>query len=44
LVNHGEASGADILALAQKVARSVHEMFGVQLEPEPVIVGEGRGW
>jgi len=38
LVNHGEASGARILALAQRIRASVLERFGVALEPEPVIV------
>ncbi|MDH5821593.1 UDP-N-acetylmuramate dehydrogenase [Luteimonas sp. RD2P54] len=39
LVNHGAASGADLLALARRVAASVQERFGVALEPEPRIVG-----
>jgi len=39
LVNHGAASGADILALARAIAASVAQRFGVALEPEPRIVG-----
>ncbi|TAK40270.1 MAG: UDP-N-acetylmuramate dehydrogenase [Lysobacteraceae bacterium] len=39
LVNHGQASGAQLLALARRVAASVRERFGVALEPEPRIVG-----
>ena len=39
LVNHGHASGADLLALARRVAASVEDRFGVRLEPEPRIVG-----
>ncbi len=39
LVNHGHASGAQLLALARRVAASVEERFGVRLEPEPRIVG-----
>jgi len=39
LVNHGSASGAQLLALARRVAQSVDERFGVMLEPEPRIVG-----
>ncbi len=39
LVNHGRATGAELLALARRVADSVAERFGVQLEPEPRIVG-----
>ena len=39
LVNHGGASGAELLALARHVAGSVEERFGIRLEPEPRIVG-----
>ena len=39
LVNHGAASGAQLLALARRIACSVSERFGVALEPEPGIVG-----
>jgi len=39
LVNHGQASGAQLLDLARRIAVSVHERFGVALEPEPRIVG-----
>jgi UDP-N-acetylmuramate dehydrogenase len=39
LVNHGHATGAELLDLARQVARSVESRFGVQLEPEPRIVG-----
>jgi UDP-N-acetylmuramate dehydrogenase len=39
LVNHGSASGEQLLALARLVSRSVRERFGVVLEPEPRIVG-----
>ncbi|WP_101927125.1 MULTISPECIES: UDP-N-acetylmuramate dehydrogenase [Luteimonas] len=39
LVNHGRASGADLLALARRIAASVQARFGVMLEPEPRIVG-----
>ena len=38
LVNHGNATGAQLLALARRIQRSVLERFGVALEPEPVIV------
>lgn len=38
LVNHGGASGADLLSLANQVRDDVIEKFGVMLEPEPVIV------
>ncbi|WP_434027854.1 UDP-N-acetylmuramate dehydrogenase [[Pseudomonas] boreopolis] len=39
LVNHGDATGAELLALARRVAGSVRERFGVVLEPEPRLVG-----
>ena len=39
LVNHGKATGAQLLDLARRVAVSVHERFGVTLEPEPRIIG-----
>jgi UDP-N-acetylmuramate dehydrogenase len=39
LVNHGQASGAQLLALARRIAASVHERFGVAIEPEPRVIG-----
>jgi len=39
LVNHGQASGADMLTLARAIADSVAARFGVMIEPEPRIVG-----
>ncbi len=39
LVNHGAATGAQLLALARSVRASVLERFGVRLEPEPLVVG-----
>jgi len=39
LVNHGAASGAEMLALARAITDSVAGRFGVLLEPEPRIVG-----
>ncbi len=38
LVNHGNASGAQMLALAQQIQAEVAARFGVQLEAEPVFV------
>ncbi len=40
LVNHGQATGAQLLALARRIAGSVQERFGVALEPEPRVVGD----
>lgn len=38
LVNHGKASGADILRLSERIQQSVFERFGVKLHPEPLII------
>lgn len=39
LVNHGQASGAELLVLARRIAASVAQRYDVQLEPEPRLVG-----
>jgi UDP-N-acetylmuramate dehydrogenase len=39
LVNHGRATGMQLLDVARRIAASVHERFGVLLEPEPRVVG-----
>lgn len=39
LVNHGAATGADVLCVANAIKQAVHEKFGVMLEIEPVIAG-----
>lgn len=38
LINHGGATGAELLALADHVVACVDQKFGVQLEPEPRII------
>ena len=38
LVNRGGATGRDILALAQAIMKDVHARFGVELEPEPLVI------
>jgi UDP-N-acetylmuramate dehydrogenase len=40
LVNHGGATGAEILGLARSIAASVKSRFGVAIEPEPRIIGD----
>jgi UDP-N-acetylmuramate dehydrogenase len=39
LTNRGTATTADLLALARHVRDGVHGTFGVDLDPEPVLVG-----
>ncbi len=39
LVNHGTASGEQLLAFARRVSASVLETFGVPIEPEPRLIG-----
>jgi UDP-N-acetylmuramate dehydrogenase len=39
LTNRGSASTADLLALAREVRDGVRSAFGVELEPEPQLVG-----
>lgn len=38
LVNHGNASGVDLLRVATRVQAAVRSRFGIELEPEPRIV------
>ena len=37
LVNHGRASGAELLAMAQRIQADILARFGVELEIEPVV-------
>jgi UDP-N-acetylmuramate dehydrogenase len=39
LVNHGGATGADVIRVAQAIQRAVRETFGVELEMEPQVIG-----
>lgn len=38
LVNHGSATGEQLYQLAQRIRFAVFERYGVELEPEPLIV------
>ena len=39
IVNRGGATGAEVLALKEQIQQRVEEIWGVRLEPEPVMVG-----
>lgn len=39
LVNRGQATAADIVALKTRIQQAVEETWGITLEPEPVFVG-----
>lgn len=39
LVNRGDATGRDVLELARQIKSSVRDEFGIELEPEPMVVG-----
>ncbi len=38
LVNHGNATPQDVLTLSQHIQTTVHQRFGIQLQPEPRFV------
>ena len=38
LVNHGRATGAEIRALAERIQSEVLRQFGIELQPEPLII------
>jgi UDP-N-acetylmuramate dehydrogenase len=39
IVNRGGASAAEVLALKEQIQQRVEEIWGIRLEPEPVMVG-----
>jgi len=39
IVNRGEARAIDVLALKEQIQQRVRELWGITLEPEPVMVG-----
>ncbi|MGV0740806.1 UDP-N-acetylmuramate dehydrogenase [Mycolicibacterium sp. XJ870] len=39
LTNRGEATSADVIALARAVQTGVREVFGIELTPEPILLG-----
>jgi UDP-N-acetylmuramate dehydrogenase len=39
LINRGGATTAELMALAREIAAGVRERFGIELHPEPVLVG-----
>jgi UDP-N-acetylmuramate dehydrogenase len=38
LVNYGEATGEQVVSLCTKIVKAVFETFGIQLEPEVIIM------
>lgn len=40
LTNRGGGTTAELVALAREIAAGVRERFGIELQPEPVLVGE----
>lgn len=42
LVNHGGATGAEVLALAQEIRADIRRRFGIELELEPRVYGRDR--
>jgi UDP-N-acetylmuramate dehydrogenase len=41
LVHHGGGRTRELLALAEEIRAGVHARFGIELRPEPVVVGVG---
>jgi UDP-N-acetylmuramate dehydrogenase len=39
IVNRGQATAAEVLALKDQIQQRVEEIWGIRLEPEPVLVG-----
>jgi UDP-N-acetylmuramate dehydrogenase len=39
IVNRGDATAADVLALKDQIQQRVEDIWGIRLEPEPVFVG-----
>ena len=39
LVNHGHATGPQLWAFAQRIRAGVRQRFGIELEPEPRVIG-----
>jgi UDP-N-acetylmuramate dehydrogenase len=42
IVNRGDATARDVLALAVRIKRQVADRFGIWLRPEPVFIGFGN--
>ncbi len=39
IINRGAATAADVLALKEQIQHRVEEIWGIRLEPEPVLIG-----
>jgi UDP-N-acetylmuramate dehydrogenase len=44
IVNHGDATTADVLALMGLMRQGVHRMSGIVLEPEVRLLGSSFPW
>jgi len=40
IVNRGEATGADVLTLVRRIRARVHQVKGIDLEPEVLLYGQ----
>jgi UDP-N-acetylmuramate dehydrogenase len=43
LINRGGASACDVLSLRDEIVKTILSRFSIQLEPEPVWLGETSG-
>ncbi|OOK69147.1 UDP-N-acetylenolpyruvoylglucosamine reductase, C-terminal domain protein [Mycobacterium kansasii] len=39
MTNRGTATAADVMLLARMVRDGVRDVFGITLEPEPILIG-----
>jgi UDP-N-acetylmuramate dehydrogenase len=39
IINRGGATAAEVISLKEQIQQRVDEIFGVRLEPEPVMIG-----
>jgi UDP-N-acetylmuramate dehydrogenase len=39
IINRGQATAAEVIALKERVQQQVRDVFGVELHPEPILIG-----